>query len=609
MCGKKDVDNAREALKKLERLKLEAQRLEQARTAFEQRLREAASVKSPERLLAAIKDAESDENSEARSLPQEDRIAAIRAARAELQIQMLQRLRDLSDAEDMDGLSKALKDAGEMGVAQPELDNFADRLRSLQLRHHHRNELRSALKRGEKSKLLTVVKEASEAGLNDDENLLKAKAALKEVEAREKEDAERAAAQKKAEDERQAASKQVRLALSTDDIDALTSALLVADAAGLGGVEVAPAQERLRVLRAKAGASRELDMAMASGDVYKLRAAISSVRGTAVDEKQLAHARAMLGMLTGKAGAHRALAAALASEDAEILTQAIQDAKEKGLSKADIAQAEAKLKSTKHTSVVGVLQAAMESDDIGRLRMAAGAAADAGMVGQQLSAAWERIRSLESQEWSLREIRTARASGASARLQVAISHAEQAGVSERELEPARAELRAWLSRSQAHQDLQLARASGSAHVLRTALGAARAAGVTGGMLSAAEAELRVLERGGAWRPPPPSSAPPAPPDDGSSDDECRFPEGDGIEPEAPIPRTDPHLHLMDSSHSAGITKAPKTVNWGPNSTLHCGVQMVPQAQPQVDRGLSEIDCDAPLTDPQVHSMPPPPPTW
>merc|ERR1740138_886637 len=67
----KDVDNARESLKKLEKRKEEAQKLEQARTVFEQRLRIAAETKSPEKLLCAIEEAESDANLEARALPRE----------------------------------------------------------------------------------------------------------------------------------------------------------------------------------------------------------------------------------------------------------------------------------------------------------------------------------------------------------------------------------------------------------------------------------------------------------------------------------------------------------------------------------------------------------
>lgn len=599
----KDIDHARDGLKKLELLKLEAQHLEQARTAFEERLRTAACTKSPEKLHAAIKDAESDANSEARSLPMGDRAAAISAARAELQIQMLKRLCDLSDAEDMEALNRALDDAEGKGVAQADIDNFTDRLRSLQLRHHHRNELSSALKHGEKAKLITVVAEAQRAGLDKDEHMLKAKAAIQEVEAREKVAAEKAAALRKAEDDRAAAAEQIRFALCTDDADSLASALAFADTAGLDGAEVAPARERLRVLRVMAGASIELEAAIESGEVYKLRAAISTVRGTGVDQKQLERAKATLSNLTAKTDAHRSLASALGSGDAGIIAHAIAEAKRRGVAKADIAQAEAGLHTVKHTSVGGELQAAMEAGEISRLRMAVGAAADAGMAGQQLDAAWERIRFLESQEWSIRELRAARESGVSARLQVAISHAEQASVCREQLSAARADLRAWLSKSQAQQELQLARASGSACVLRAALDAARAAGIKDGTVSAAQAELTALERGGNWRPPPPSIPPPPPVDD----DEGSSMEDDEVDPDSPP--TAPKLHNPPKLNNLQVSKM---VTWGP----HCGVQMLPQSQPASDvsidfDGAGPPSClsSGPPTDPQFHDIPGPPRSW
>merc|ERR1719223_1196279 len=120
-----------------------------------------------------------------------------------------------------------------LSEAEAEYKIFTDRLQTLRLEHHHRSELSTAVKSGEKSKLMTVVSQAQKAGLDDeDPQLLLAQATLAEVEAREREEAERAAALKKAEEERAAAlrkaeedraaaSERMRQALRADDAEQL----------------------------------------------------------------------------------------------------------------------------------------------------------------------------------------------------------------------------------------------------------------------------------------------------------------------------------------------------------------------------------------------------
>jgi hypothetical protein len=452
--------------------------------------------------------------------------------------------------------------------------------------------------------------------LVDDEDFIEAKVALEKVQEREKQAEEkartlkkladeRARAEKLAQDKREAAARDLQHAFYEDDPNQLSSAIDRAIDAGIGGVEVAPAEEKLRFLRGKAGASAELLDAIESCDVYKLRAAIASARGSMVDDKLLSQAKSVLNRVAGQTDARRGLASAVSSGHADILVRAIEEARARGLPRNEIAEAEAALRSAKHTDVGGELRAAMETENIPKLRMAIGSAVDAGMAGQQLEVAWDRVRFLENRDWASRELQNAVASGDTARLQVAISHAEQASVGKDELVAARKEFDAWVSKRHAQQELQLARASGSAEVLRNALQKAKASGLLGTIVNTAETELRALQRGGAWRPPPPTMPPPPPSGDSVSDDTDEDVEDrvnniedlDDIGLEVQVPLTDPRLHMQPSSKKVSWADRPE-----PGSLIQSSVDGCPVAP-------ASFESAGPLTDPQMHDIPAPPRSW
>jgi len=369
---------------------------------------------------------------------------------------------------------------------------------------------------GARSQLHSTVEAAKAAGLRG-EHLRSAKEALGICEAREKE-----------QDRRERAAEELHEATAGDDINRLVAACAEAERAGLSGAQAVPAMQKLQSLRARDTATRELREAVVSPDLYRLRAAIATARTSSVDEEEISRARAALNSRSAQAQARRDLEAAVASRDAELLGHAIREAKQAGVGKQEVARAEAELRSVSHLSVGGELRAAMQSGDVERLRSAASAATDAGMMGYEVHAAWERVRALECEAWARRELDSAISSADSARLQAAISHAETSGVGEDLLSPARRTLANLASRRKAEQELRLARASGCARAVREALKAALDAGLSGSPVDHAEAELRALERGGAWRPPPPAVAPPPPPplepgeDDVEVDGEAMF---------------------------------------------------------------------------------------
>jgi len=548
VCSK-DVERARSALGELEAKDRSQQEAEQSRQkalqeaennriAIQRQLLEAAATKDTLTLRRAIMAVEIN--------PRRQRVQstddALRVARAELRSLAIENMRSCAQAGDSKRLSNAMDDARDCGVEPAEIALFDKTLCTLREHDSHRQKLDMAVQGGVLGQLLEAVGLAKAAGIAD-AALRPAQEAVNVIEAREKHAAAKAST-----------AQELRLAMCAEDADALAAAISEADRFG---IDITPARERLRVLRAREAAGQELHKAETSGDVYRLRAAISTARSMGVSEADLERAGASLIALTGQVRARRALEHAVASEDANMLQRAIEEARSASIPRHEVTSAEEKLRSIAHTRVDDELRAAMAADDVRRLRAAVDAASHAGVADSEVSAAWERVRALEWRAWSQRELEAAVKSHDSARLQAAIDDARAAGVDEAAVHLAVTELSTWVKTRTLQQELRLAWASGSAHVLRAAIDAAAGIGLSGGLIQSAKGELEALERG-AGRPPPPTAAPPPMPASPLQEPQL----GPGALPEQQqrfeAPPTDPKWVSFDTPQTDPQLHAPST---------------------------------------------------
>eukprot|EP00747_Dinoflagellata_sp_TGD_P072263 gnl/TRDRNA2_/TRDRNA2_157407_c0_seq1.p1 gnl/TRDRNA2_/TRDRNA2_157407_c0~~gnl/TRDRNA2_/TRDRNA2_157407_c0_seq1.p1 ORF type:complete len:899 (+),score=198.52 gnl/TRDRNA2_/TRDRNA2_157407_c0_seq1:45-2741(+) len=474
------VKRAREAIRALE-----------AQEAIKRELRKATSGKGEFELNVVIKRAEAMGLGKA----DEEGSEVLHAACQQLKSQVLERLEGLRQSGNLDGLEAALAklraeggdggDAGQDGGVNAglldvaELDRFNERLATLREHDRHRQHLRKAIQDGEREGLLAAAAAASSAGLGDAE-LRPVREALQVLEARQKMQVGR-----------EAAAKELQDAAHSDEIERLMVALSVAESVGLHGAEAVPARERLRVLRARAAALRELQEAAQGTDVYKLRATIATAKSAGIGEAELNRAKTALRVLEAQVHARHALDAAVASRDPDVLRAAISDGKGAGLAKHEVERAESVLQALAKSHVGDELRAAMEVGDLERLRAAASAATNAGVISAEVRSAWEEVHRLESLSWIRRELQNAVESSDSVRLQAAIRQAEASGtVSAKEIATAKEALDRWVAQQAARQGLQLARASGSSQSLRAALQVASDCGLRGAEVEAAQAALQ-----------------------------------------------------------------------------------------------------------------------
>eukprot|EP00927_Polykrikos_kofoidii_P039430 TRINITY_DN33821_c0_g1_i1.p1 TRINITY_DN33821_c0_g1~~TRINITY_DN33821_c0_g1_i1.p1 ORF type:complete len:955 (-),score=171.65 TRINITY_DN33821_c0_g1_i1:37-2901(-) len=471
------IKKARDELRSLE-----------ARLAASEQLKQAMAGGDPTAIRNAINAAE---KSGFKDAAEKD---ALEAAKNECQIDALSRLDQFVRARDHETLGRELLRAQKedyLGV-----DHVADynrKVKKLKEQDACRKQLQRAVEARDKSQLDLAIRAGEAADLQDADIQL-ARDTVEEITVREKQAVTRAQA-----------ALDLQAALQSDDATRLSTALASAEHAGLGGQEAAPARERLRYLRARAGALQELRDSVQASDLYRLRAALATARGAGVAEPEIKRARDALKNLEAQAQVRRSLEAAAASQDSGTLHRLLEQARQVGLPKREIACAEAQLKSMGESKVVAELRAAREGSDVGRLRSAVQVASTAGVSGQDLDAAWERIRQLEKRQWLSKQLRAAVANDDTACLQAAIRQAELEGYGhDVEVSAARAELQHRSARVHARQELQLARAGGNPYALMTAIRAAENAGVPENEIDMAKSEMASLSSGGASPSGPPT---------------------------------------------------------------------------------------------------------
>jgi len=471
--AEEDVRRAREALKAL-----------CARSTLREQLQQAmAGDDLPE--LRRVVEAARSEGLHARGPeflredPDEARTFA--AAERKLREAALDGVRRAMEKADVDAAARALDSAGQCGVSPSDLAPLKDQLAKLRQTLQHSELLRTAMERGTKEALAQAIARVEEQGAADgDAELLRARSALRAVEAREHEGATRAQA-----------SEELSAALQSQDAARLAPAIARAEACdlaaggGAGATTLRQAKERLRLLQAHASATRELRDAQQSSDVYKLRAALAAAKSAGVEEAELQLAGEALKSIEAQGRLRKALCTAAAQRDAETLRRLLPEARQMQLSRHDIASAEAELHKLTQSTIGQHLREAVVTGDAERLRELAASAAAAGVAGPELSQAWERLRELESQAWLRRQLADAAARADPLRLQTAIRQAELGGLGGACLAEARERLKVVSARRCALQELQLARSGGNPYAIQTALLECERAGIAREELDAA----------------------------------------------------------------------------------------------------------------------------